>query len=224
MSATIIDAEPDLAGLPPPLLLSVSEASQVIYLLRQRGARGGEGPCVAQLIATRNGEGVSTLARDLCLIAAGSIGLNTLLLAAEPAGRRGADWPRSVYGMPTNLRPLPTAPAELEALRVGDSSLVIAAPSAGPPLQPAGWTTLIQGLRGRFDLVLVDAPSLERGFTGIVLAALVDTSVMVVAAESTRASAARILRDRLAEVGGKTAGVILNKRRFHVPRAAYERL
>ncbi len=232
MSITTIEAEPDLAGLPPPLLMSVSDASQLIYVLRQgHGAgrpRGGDGACVAQLIATRNGEGVSTLARDLCLVAAASMGLNTLLLAAEPAGRHGADrradWPRSIYGMPAALRKLPTAPAELEALRVGDSALVVAAPTPGPPLQPAGWSTLIQDLRPRFNLVLIDAPALERSFTGIMLAALVDTSVVVVAAESTRASAARILRDRLAEMGGQTAGVILNKRRFHVPRAAYERL
>ena len=51
-----------------------------------------------------------------------------------------------------------------------------------------------------------------------------DATLLVVSAESTRASAVRTLRDRLAESGGNTAGVILNKRRFHVPQAAYERL
>ena len=225
--STTIEADPDLVGLPPPLVLSLSDASQTLYMLRQgrpRAREGSENAYVAQLIATRDGEGVSTLARDLALVAAGSVGLNTLLLAAEPAGRRGADWPRSIYGMPANLRVLGTAPPELEAHRIGDSALVVAAPSPGPALQPAIWDRLLQDVRSRFDLVLIDAPSLERAFTGIMLAPLVDTNLLVVAAESTRASAARVLRDRVAEVGGHTAGVILNKRRFHVPRAAYERL
>ncbi len=71
---------------------------------------------------------------------------------------------------------------------------------------------------------MIDAPALERAFTGIMLAPHLDATAVVVAAESTRASAARTLRDRLAEVGGNAIGVILNKRRFHVPMAAYERL
>ncbi len=221
---TVIDAEPELADLPPPLLLNLSDGSQAIYMLRQGRLRTGGGGQVVQLMAARNGEGVSTLARDLSLIAAGSIGLNTLLLAAEPAGRRGADWPRSVYGMPAALRPLATAPPELQAYRIGGSALVIAAPQPGPAMQQAAWDKLLADIRGRFDLILVDAPSLERSFTGIMLASLVDTTVLVVAAESTRAGAVRTLRDRLAEAGGHASGAILNKRRFHVPRAAYERL
>ncbi len=218
MSA-VIDADPNLAGLPPPLLLSVPEASQLIYVLRQ----DRPSTSVVQLIAARNGEGVSTLARDISLVAAGILGLDTLLLATEPAGRGGADWPRSVYGMPAGLRQLTDAPAALEMHRVSASPLVVAAP-AGSALQPAAWSMLIKELRPRFGMVLVDAPSAQRAFTGTALASVVDSNLMVVAAESTRASAVRALRDRLAEVGGHIAGVILNKRRFHVPRAAYERL
>jgi succinoglycan biosynthesis transport protein ExoP len=71
---------------------------------------------------------------------------------------------------------------------------------------------------------VIDTPALSRSYTGIMLAPLIDTTAVVVAAESTRASMARNLRDRLAEAGGDTAGVILNKRRFYVPRAAYDRL
>ncbi len=216
----VIDADPGLAGLPPPLLLSVSHASQLLYTLR----RGSVAGTVVQLIATRNGEGVSTLVRDLCLVAAGSAGLRTLLLAAEPPGRRAADWPRSIYGMPPGLRPIADGPAELEMLRVAATPLVLGTPVGGPTLQPPAWAALLREVRPQFDLVVTDSPALERAFTGIVLAPHMDATVLVVAAESTRASAVRTLRDRLAEGGGNTAGVILNKRRFHVPQAAYERL
>ena len=215
----VIEGDGVLAGLPPPLVLNQSEASQVIHVLRQDRSHA----TIVQLIATRNGEGTSTLARDLCLVAAGTNGLRTMLLAAEPPGRR-TDWPRSIYGMPAALRPQAAAPDWLTILRVGDSSLVLAAPTTGPVLQPPAWTGLIRELRPSFDLVVIDSPALQRAFTGVMLAPHTDANVMVVAAESTRATACRLLRDRLAESGGHTAGVILNKRRFHVPRAAYERL
>ena len=215
-----IDADAELAGLPPPLLLNVSHASQLLYTLR----RDQDAGVVVQLMATHNGEGVSTLVRDLCLVAAGHGGLRTLLLAAEPPGRRAADWPRSIYGMPSDLRPIADGPAQLEMLRVGATSLVLATPVAGATLQPPAWAALIRTLRPQFDMVITDSPALQRAFTGIVLAPHLDATVLVVSAESTRASAVRTLRDRLAESGGNTAGVILNKRRFHVPQAAYERL
>ena len=126
--------------------------------------------------------------------------------------------------MPATLRLLTEAPDWLGMVRVGDSPLVLAAPTAGLALQPPAWTGLIRELRPTFDLVVIDSPALQRAFTGVMLAPHTDANIMVVAAESTRATASRLLRDRLAESGGHTAGVILNKRRFHVPRAAYERL
>ncbi len=215
-----IEAEAELAGLPPPLILNVSHASQLLHTLRRDSATG----VAIQLIATRNGEGVSTLVRDLCLVAASHAGLRTLLLAAEPPGRRTADWPRSIYGMPSDLRPIADGPEPLEMLRVGATALVIATPAAAATLQPPGWAGLIRALRPQFDMVITDSPALQRAFTGIVLAPHMDATLLVVSAESTRASAVRTLRDRLAEGGGNTAGVILNKRRFYVPQAAYERL
>jgi Mrp family chromosome partitioning ATPase len=214
--SSTIDGEAVTAGLPPPLLMSVTDASQLAFVLRaERGAS------VVQLLASRNGEGVSTLTRDLCLVSAAN-GYRTLLFAAETPGRR-VDWPRSIYGMPSGLRPVEGPPA-LEVVRVGETSLTLAAPLASLPLQAQSWVAIIAELRALFDFIVIDTPALSRSYTGIMLASLIDTTAIVVAAESTRASTARNLRDRLAEAGGDTAGVILNKRRFYVPRAAYDRL
>ena len=217
MSATLA-GEAIAAGLPPPLLLSVPDASQLAFVLQGDRAGGS----AVQLLAARNGEGVSTLVRDLCLVTA-SNGYRTLLFAAESPGP-GGDWPRRIYGMPAGLRRMADGPEALDMVRVGDSRLALAAPAGAAPLQLAGWVAIIAQLRALFDFIVIDAPALERAFTGIMLAPHLDTTAMVVAAESTRATAARSLRDRLAEVGADTAGVILNKRRFHIPRAAYDRL
>ncbi len=204
------------AGLPPPLLLGIADASQLAFLLQ--GDRTGTS--VVQLIASRNGEGTSTLARDLCLVSAAN-GPRTLLLAAESPGRR-TDWPRSIYGMPGGLNAVADGPLPLEMVQVGDTGLALAAPAGAVPLQAAAWIAVLAQLRNAFDFVVIDSPSLERAFTGIMLAPHLDATAIVVAAEYTRASAARALRDRLAEVGAETAGVILNKRRFYLPRVAYD--
>ncbi len=79
--SAVIEGEAVAAGLPPPLLLSTADASQLAFALQRRPG----GHSVVQLVATRNGEGTSTIARDLCLVSACN-GATTLLLAAEPAG------------------------------------------------------------------------------------------------------------------------------------------
>ena len=214
----VLEGEAIAAGLPPPLLLSVPDASQLAFALQ--GDRIGTS--VVQLIAARNGEGTSTITRDLCLVSAAN-GSRTVLFAAEAPGRQ-TDWPRSIYGMPSGLLASADSPASLEMVQVGDTRLSLATPAGVATTQVPAWIAMLAELRARFDFVVIDAPALERAFIGIMLAPHVDTTAIVVAAESTRASAARTLRGRLAEVGGDTAGVILNKRRYHVPRAAYERL
>lgn len=198
--------------------MGLADATQLAFVLQ--GSRTG--PSVVQLMAARNGEGTSTLCRDLCLVAA-SNGLRSLLFAAEMPKRRG-DWAREIYGLPSGLREMTGGPASLQMLRVGDTPLGVATPSSMLPLQGPVWAPVIARLRELFDFIVIDAPALARSFTGIMLAPHVDETAIVVAAESTRASTARALRDRLAEVGGETAGIILNKRRFHVPRVAYDRL
>ena len=217
MSA-VIEGEAVAAGLPPPLLLTTPDASQLAFALQWDRVGGS----AVQLVATRNGEGTSTIVRDLCLVSAFN-GARTLLLAAEGPDRR-PDWPRSIYGMPGGLTSLAYAPDDLEMRRVGDTALALAAPRGTAPLPVAVWIATIARLKQQFEFIVIDSPALERAFTGVMLAPHLDATAIVVAAESTRATAVRSLRDRLAEVGGGTAGVILNKRRFHVPRAAYERL
>ena len=59
---------------------------------------------------------------------------------------------------------------------------------------------------------------------GQLLAPLADLSVIVIEAEETRAAVAATLIERVAASGGKVAGVVLNMRRFHIPRFIYARI
>ena len=214
----VIEGDAVTAGLPPPLVLSTPDASVLAFSLQ----RGRIGSSAVQLVATHSGEGTSTIARDLSLVAALN-GTETLLLAAEVPARR-SDWARSIYGMPSGLTVISDGPPQLNLVRLGTTRMALAALSGSDTLSPAQWLAIITDLRRSFEFIVVDSPALERAFTSIMLAPHLDATAIVVAAESTRATAVRKLRDRLSEVGGETAGVVLNKRRFHVPRAAYERL
>ena len=46
----------------------------------------------------------------------------------------------------------------------------------------------------------------------------------MIEAEETRAAVAANLIERVAASGGKVAGVVLNMRRFHIPRFIYARI
>lgn len=81
-----------------------------------------------------------------------------------------------------------------------------------------------EALREQFDLIVVNACSLKHGALGKALTQMVDGVLLVVEAERTRAPTALDARHAIESVGGKILGVVLNKRRFHVPGFIYRRL
>jgi hypothetical protein len=56
------------------------------------------------------------------------------------------------------------------------------------------------------------------------LSVLVDASILVIRAETTRAAVASRFRDAILEAGGTLAGFVFVGRRFYVPRWLYRRL
>jgi Mrp family chromosome partitioning ATPase len=180
---------------------------------------------VVQLIAARNGEGTSSLARDLCLIAAREVGLRTMLVDMDGSGRKQIDWARASHNMPFALAgSISVRPTSLTVLRVGASHFHVGEPNGGQPVPVASWPGMLKLLRPRFDLVVLDSPAFARTFDGVFVAPHVDGTILVIEAEATKATHVQNLRDRVTEAGGKVVGTILNKRRFHIPEAIYERV
>jgi Mrp family chromosome partitioning ATPase len=208
-------------ALVAPSFLSLAEGVPLAHLLRAESGVGS----VVQLIAARNGEGTSSLARDLCLIAVQEVGLRVLLLDIDGPGKGQADWVRATLAAPLSLAgSIATGPVELAVLRVGTTRLHVGEPKGDLAVPPSAWAGILNLLRARFDLVVVDCPSLARSFDGVLMAPHVDGSLLVVEAQSTRATQVQALRDRLVEIGGKVLGSILNKRRYHIPQAIYDRV
>jgi Mrp family chromosome partitioning ATPase len=194
--------------LPQPRFLSVQHATELVC-----GLRHDHPTCaVVQMIAACNGEGTTALSWDLALVAAGQVGLRVLLVAVEPQGA----FADPIYGAHAH------ATTETGTRRVGNTRLSIAL--LEPADLPSARAAHLQAWRKSFDLVLLDCPALARSSAGIMLAESVDTSLLVVAAESTRLDAVRELRDRLWDVGGQTKGVVLNKRPRRLPGFIARRL
>jgi Mrp family chromosome partitioning ATPase len=72
-------------------------------------------------------------------------------------------------------------------------------------------------MRRHADTVVIDAPAGDRSDISIILAPFVDATVLVVAAETTAANEPVMLRDEIEAVGGRIAGVVVNRSRYKTP-------
>jgi len=194
--------------LPPPRFMAMQAGVELVFSLRH-----DDKSCpVLQVVSARNGEGVTAVAWDLALVAAGPVGLRVLLVAVEPSG----SWPGQLF------QDSPYGARVAQTRQLGETRLHVAQLEAGDT--PAAWLSSLQSWREWFDFILLDAPALERSAAGVLLAADVDASLLVVAAETTPLDDVRTLRDRLRGAGGHVQGTVLNQRRERLPRVLRKRL
>jgi Mrp family chromosome partitioning ATPase len=83
---------------------------------------------------------------------------------------------------------------------------------------------MLNRLKETFDLILIDSPAATEYAEGLVLASKVDGVVLVLAAEETRWQVVDDVARRLNMMGGNVLGTLLNKQRFHIPKAIYKRI
>jgi Mrp family chromosome partitioning ATPase len=76
-------------------------------------------------------------------------------------------------------------------------------------------------LREQYDLILMDAPATSRSFLGAVLSKRADGVILIVEAGRTRVPVAVAARRSLEANGANILGIVLNKRRLHIPRFIY---
>lgn len=191
---------------------------------------------LVQFIGASGGCGVSSVARMVALAAASLGGGPVFLMDLAGVHNGQHAWFRDRSGLP--LRPMEDGVLpphglwvrEVEdavhltghwvgGLKLGISECRDLDPPPGFDLrgQPQFWETL----RQRFELVVVDAPASSGMFDGILLSRHMDGVVLVVEAEETRTPVAAHLRDELVDAGASIVGVVLNKRRFHIPQFFY---
>lgn len=203
---------------------------------------------VLQFVSAASGEGCSTIAREFARVAARhatrpvwlvdmdlwSGGAQAEAIAAQP-DRFGPLGPET-GGAPDGAafftvhppsrgpdgRPWPAA-RYLSAHGVGGRRLWVTrfrADAVGPRQSveivrdPAYWSAL----RRHAEFVVVDAPAADRSQAALVVAPLMDATVLVVAAEQGDARGRGVLRDALTAAGGRCAGLVFNRAQVTPPR------
>lgn len=201
---------------------------------------------VIQFACANSGEGASTVAREFARLAAVRARKPVWLIdadlaqpfqqeavAAEPErfGRLGAPASSSPDGASffTITPPVmgqdrkPIHPARLMTARpcLGGrlwvtrfrAEVLRSGQRAEPLSDPRYW----DAMRKHADTVVIDAPAADRSDLCLTLAPYVDATVLIVAAETTAANEPVILRDEIESVGGRIAGVVVNRSTYRPP-------
>jgi len=203
-------------GRPRTSHLTYEDSKLLLRLLSSVAPGPGR---VMQLVAANGEEGVSSLMLDLALLASGDGSRRVLLVDIEPPESRSAAQVLAESG--ATLHRLAD-----NRLSVNGGSLNVTLPIGARDMGAAETQLekMIAQARRDYDIVLVDTPAMARSAAGLIVAPMVDMTLIVVEAEATRAAVARNLIERIDSAGGEVIGAILNKRGFYIPRLIYSRL
>lgn len=171
---------------------------------------------VVTFISAHGGEGTTTVAQAFASAVCNKTGKHVLLIANEYA-------PPGIVETIASGRDVAFALGETKAgFACGAwASSAEGRAQSGKLVQDK---TFWKCLRGMFDIVVIDAPSLRDANEGVAYAQASNATVLVVEAERTRKQVVKNLRDTLISAGAKIAGVVLTKRKFYIPARMYERL
>ena len=201
---------------------------------------------MVQIAAAGSGEGVSTVARDYARLAAVRARRPVWLIdadlarqgqmdavAAQPErfgmlGKAAIATPDGSIFFAVTPRIMdragkPVHPARLMSARpcLGGRLWVTRFAAehlrSGQRAEPVSDARYWDALRKHADTVVIDAPAADRSDMAITLAPYVDATVLVVAAESGAVSEPLILRDEIEAVGGRIAGVVVNRSTYNPP-------
>ena len=232
---------------PLPFMSLPSDIGRLFSLMNPAFV-AGQGLAV-QFIGAQSGEGVSTIARDFALTAAQHVDGPVLLLDFDWGHdshfehfqrllkQQGKPFDgETTLSLPIDLSPLvglsgPHAAASpLTFHGLPELGLILGRTAPGLRALPNQTPSILnrpdiwKALRHHFMVIVVDSPPSSQSFDGIVLSAAMDAVVLVVRAEFTRAPVVEDLRDRLIAQGAPLAGLVLNQRRFYIPKMIYRLL
>ncbi|WP_372014670.1 GumC family protein [Tistrella mobilis] len=217
-------------GLGLPVLATFNEAGgfvgggaqeQMIYFVGRllAGREDGQSLRSIQVVSSGETENREGFSRALATELAEGHGRRTLLVDLDRDGNGQAGALRAGDAVELGVDGIRAAPTRISRL---DVTVDAAGSTLGRMRTEVGELgSLIEGLAGRYDFVIVDAPATRNSFVALRLAPVVDGSILVVRAEHTRAPVAGNTRDQILDAGGDMLGAVVTGRRFHIPRAIY---
>jgi len=176
---------------------------------------------IIELTSATRGEGSSTIARELALTIAGDLLKQVMLIrvANDLPLRPGLE--AAAYGRIPLEAAVETDP---QVPSLTTTTLSLGGPNAGLLFDGDELDRIFAQAARRAKLVIVDAPPILSDVTGIALSRKVSGVLLVVEAEKTRAPIIEQARRVIETGGGRVLGVILNKRKHHIPGWLYRRL
>jgi capsular exopolysaccharide synthesis family protein len=208
----------DLDGKETPILVDLDSGYLPFYeRLRSNIRRFSSQPCKVIVITSVNsGEGKSITAYNLA-IASANAGKRTLLLEADLRSKSLTDAFNINIDPETAREPLNYYGERNEAIRlVPEIANLYLVPSPGPLRQvPAiiesnEFRRLLEDARGRFDLVIIDTPSLSRCNDALLLESLSDGMILVTRPGIIQGSMLGETIDQLTETEISLLGAIIN--------------
>jgi len=202
---------------------------------------------VIQFIGANPGEGVSSISRELAIVASRYTDGPLLLLDLDWGfGNHYQNFQRGATGFPGApgeavdlgidpnkiLRSCTTHVSKnkkdpfITTHRVGESNLYItqqncSRQNCSNSPHVINYNPFWNDLRRKIQLTIIDSPPANQHLDGIVVCSQVDAVVLVVAAEKTRIPVISSLRDKLLDQQAPLVGMVLNKRRWYIPSYLY---
>jgi protein-tyrosine kinase len=184
---------------------------------------------IFQFIGSVAREGTSTLAREFAGTLARRLGKSVLLLDADPElpTHHRAFNVNITHGIKEVIKQ--GAPIVEALYRVDETSLFISTISINSEFNTDLFDSpkidsLWEQLKKRFDVVVIDSPPGGSSPIGFAICRTVDGVIIVLEAEKTRWPVVASMKKRILKNGGNIIGVILNKRKYHIPDWIYRRL
>ena len=189
----------------------------------------------ALLVAALKGEGVSTVTARLAKALASAAPVGVLVIDLDATQRTISRWLGARPGAGL-AEVMAVSRPRLEMARAD----AISASSFSPGLFVLGpgrttvdlahaqtlsvFEEVIAELREAYDYILVDGGAIEHNPAAAVLAARLDSTLLVVEAERSNIPAVRVAADELRSAGANLLGAVLNRRRDYVPAFVAKRL
>jgi Mrp family chromosome partitioning ATPase len=182
------------------------------------------------IISTLHGEGVSSIARGLARVVSRTPNAKVLIcdVAGDPRTRPTRSGPSNSTALATRAS-LDHGVGRIEFSWLPGSQVAMGAlaePGAINALATDAESvrSMLSSVSDSFELTILDLPPVSESIIGPAMAKALDGVVLVVEAERTRSAAVQATQRTLRMHGGNVLGVVLNKRRFHIPNFIYRRL
>ena len=205
----------------------VRDKMQELYrniLLQMPGSEGR----VIQFLGPRGGVGASRSLRAFARVCTESLGQSVLIVDTETGSpqfrhfslKARTTWAQAIAQQRPPEHAYCRVPhSRMTLIKAFDDSL-----STAMLLHSKVFREQLTALKDDFDLILIDSPAADKSLDVYDLAAVVDASILVVAAEKTRWQVAQSVKESLEAAGGRVLGVLLNGLPFHIPESIYGRL